>query len=207
MRINHRLLCLFTSVFLVAPASAEVIFSFENQGIVLPAASCPPPPALPLGCDLTALGTATSTSDPTLAPWDFLSVFQIGAPLSMTTFATAGTFSFDDTSAANNDFFGFLTGVFDAATFQATISYTVTGGTGLFSSGHGLGNWICIDLSVPERAADLCRTGSIPHSGARLDRVARTGSARAGTHTSGEALISRWEESNAPNASARSAFG
>lgn len=139
MRINRRLLCLVTSVFLVAPASAEVTFSYVNQGIVLPAASCPPPPALPLGCDLTAIGTATSTSDPTLGPWDFLSVFQLGAPLSMTTFATAGTFSFDDTSAANNDFFGFRTGVFDAATFQATISYTVTGGTGLFSSGHGFG--------------------------------------------------------------------
>jgi hypothetical protein len=40
MRINRRLLCLVTSVFLVAPASAEVIFSYENQGIVLPAASC-----------------------------------------------------------------------------------------------------------------------------------------------------------------------
>jgi len=139
MRINRRLLCLVTSVFLVGPASAEVTFSYGNQGIVLPAASCPPPPALPLGCDLTALGIATSTSDPTLGPWDFVSVFQIGAPLSMTTFATAGTFSFDDTSAANNDFFGIFTGVFDAATFQATNSSTVTGGTGLFSSGHGFG--------------------------------------------------------------------
>ena len=139
MRINRRLLCLVTSVFLVAPASADVIFSYESQGIVLPAASCPPPPALPLGCDLTALGTATSTSDPTLGPWDFLSVFQVGAPLSMTTFAMAGTFSFDDASAANNDFFGFVTGVFDAATFQAALSSTVTGGTGLFSSGHGSG--------------------------------------------------------------------
>jgi PEP-CTERM motif len=139
MRINRRLLCLVTSLFLVAPSSAEVIFSLENHGVVLPAASCPPPPALPLGCDLTALGTATSTSDPTLGPWDFLSVFQVGAPLSMTTFATAGTFSFNDTSAANNDFFGIFTGVFDAATFQATNSSTVTGGTGLFSSGHGFG--------------------------------------------------------------------
>jgi len=139
MRLSRRLLCLVTSVFLIAPASAAVTFSYENQGSVLSAANCPPPPALPLGCDLTALGTAVSTSDPTLGPWDFTSVFQIGAPLSMTTFETAGTFSFEDSTLANNDFFGIFTGVFDAATFQATNSSTVTGGTGLFSSGHGFG--------------------------------------------------------------------
>ena len=38
MRINRRLLCLVTCVFLVTPASAAVIISYENQGIVLSAA-------------------------------------------------------------------------------------------------------------------------------------------------------------------------
>lgn len=139
MTITQRVVCFVISLLVVPPASAAIEFSFDNAGLALPSMSCPPPPALPVGCDITAIGVATNTSTGSPGPWDFFSLFQIGAPLSMTTFATAGAFSFDDTSAANDDFFGTFTGVLDVTTFMSTISYTITGGSGLFSSAKGLG--------------------------------------------------------------------
>jgi hypothetical protein len=124
---------------LAAPAARAAVFSFDNVGVALPGATCPPPPALPVNCNITALGTATVTAGDVFGPWSFTSVFSLGTPLSPTTFATTGTFSFDDTSAANNDFFGSITGVFDVTNFSSAINYVITGGLGTFLNAKGFG--------------------------------------------------------------------
>ena len=120
------------------PASAA-IFSYDNSGVALPSAACPPPPALPLGCDVTALGNAVVTAGDAYGPWNFLSVFQIGAPLSATTFAVTGTFAFDDPSPANDDFFGTVNGIIDVVTFSTAMNSVVTGGLGAFLNASGWG--------------------------------------------------------------------
>ena len=109
-------------------------FTFLNAGVALPAIPpapnpCPPPPALPLNCDITAIGQAQTISGDMFSPWQFLSVFQISGA-----FAITGTFLFDDPSAANNDFFGTITGIFDPTTFSSMIDSIVTGGTGMFAN-------------------------------------------------------------------------
>lgn len=128
------------SLLLSGAAHAAVSFTFVNEGVALPAIPpaqnpCPPPPALPLSCDITALGQAQTTSGDMFSPWQFLSVFQISD-----VFAITGTFSFDDPSPANNDFFGTITGLFDATTFSSMIDYVVTGGSGVFASARGYGS-------------------------------------------------------------------
>lgn len=132
---------LATAAVLAQPADAAV-FSFDNTGVTLPSAACPAPPALPLGCDITALGGAFVTSGDVFGPWNFASVFSIGAPLSATTFAMSGNFLFDDTSAANNDFFGTLSGIFDVTTFSTAIDYLITGGLGEFLNATGFGSGV-----------------------------------------------------------------
>jgi hypothetical protein len=127
---------------LSASASAATSFTFVNEGVALPAIppaanACPPPPALPLNCDITALGKAETVSGDMFSPWSFTSVFQIG-----NAFAVTGTFLFDDPSPANNDFFGTITGLFNPNTFSSVIDYVVTGGSGAFASGRGLGSGV-----------------------------------------------------------------
>jgi hypothetical protein len=140
-------LAALTAGLSLQPAGAA-IFTFDNSGLALPGASCPPPPALPFNCAITALGTATVTSGDMFGPWSFTSVFTIGAPLSATTFATTGTFLFDDKSAANNDFFGTLTGIFDLVTFSNNLQYLITGGTGTFLNARGGGSSLTF-VTVP----------------------------------------------------------
>jgi hypothetical protein len=128
------------SLLLSGAAHAAASFTFVNEGVALPAippapSPCPPPPALPLSCDITALGQAQTISGDMFSPWQFLSVFQISD-----VFAITGTFSFDDPSPANNDFFGTITGLFDATTFSSMIDYVVTGGSGVFASARGYGS-------------------------------------------------------------------
>jgi hypothetical protein len=125
-----------------ASAWAATSFTFVNEGVALPAVppasnACPPPPALPLNCDITALGKAETVSGDLFSPWNFSSVFQIG-----NAFAVSGTFLFDDPSPANNDFFGTITGLFNPNTFSSVIDYVVTGGSGVFASGRGLGSGV-----------------------------------------------------------------
>jgi hypothetical protein len=120
-------------------AHAAVSFTFVNAGVGLPAIPpapnpCPPPPALPLNCDITAMGQAQTVTGDMFSPWQFLSVFQISDA-----FAITGTFLFDDPSAANNDFFGTITGLFDPTTFSSMIDSIVTGGTGMFANATGWG--------------------------------------------------------------------
>jgi PEP-CTERM motif len=127
------------ALLLSGAVHAAVSFTFVNQGVALPAIPpapnpCPPPPALPLNCDITAIGQAQTVSGDMFPPWQFLSVFQISDA-----FAITGTFLFDDPSAANNDFFGTITGIFDPNTFSSMIDSIVTGGTGMFASASGWG--------------------------------------------------------------------
>jgi hypothetical protein len=123
------------------PAQAAVVFSFSTNGVVFPTdpVACPDPFA---GCELTAIGNATALAGnvaPLPGPWNFSATFSIVAPLSATTFRTTGSFSFDDPSGANNDLSGLLDGVLDATTFQNTMGYIVTGGSGLFAGLSGSG--------------------------------------------------------------------
>jgi hypothetical protein len=127
-------------LLLAGPASAAVSFTFVNEGVALPAMPpapnpCPPPPALPVSCDITALGQAQTIAGDMFSPWQFLSVFQISD-----VFAITGMFAFDDPSSANNDFFGTITGLFDPNTFSSMIDYVVTGGSGDFAGARGFGS-------------------------------------------------------------------
>jgi MprA protease rhombosortase-interaction domain-containing protein len=127
------------ALVLSGAAQAAVSFTLVNEGVALPAMPpapnpCPPPPALPLNCDITAIGQAQTVSGDMFSPWQFLSAFQISDA-----FAITGTFLFDDPSAANNDFFGTITGIFDPNTFSSMIDSIVTGGTGMFAFASGWG--------------------------------------------------------------------
>jgi len=127
------------ALLLSGPAAAAVSFTVVNEGVALPAMPpapnpCPPPPALPISCDITALGQAQTIAGDMFSPWQFLSVFQISD-----VFAITGMFAFDDPSSANNDFFGTITGLFDPDTFSSMIDYVVTGGSGVFASARGFG--------------------------------------------------------------------
>jgi hypothetical protein len=140
LRYLRSVVLVAAAVGAAAPASAAVNFTFLNEGVALPAIPpapnpCPPPPALPLNCDITAMGEAQTVSGDMFSPWKFLSVFQISDA-----FAITGTLLFDDPSPANNDFFGTITGLFDANTFSSMIDYVVTGGSGAFTSARGYGS-------------------------------------------------------------------
>jgi hypothetical protein len=150
----------------VAPVSAAT-FSFDNAGVALPSVVCPPPPALPLNCDVTALGSAHVVTGDVFGPWLFGSVFQIGAPLSPTTFAVTGTFGFDDASATNNDFFGTLAGIFDVLTFSTAMDYIVTGGFGSFLGATGWGSGLVMITPQPDGPPTYVERGrfSIPEPG------------------------------------------
>ncbi|MGZ8254525.1 MAG: hypothetical protein ACXWVT_06715 [Burkholderiaceae bacterium] len=133
-------LAVFAST-LFAPLASALVISFTNVGTVLPSAGCPPPPALPLDCLITATGTVTDV-DGIYGPWQFQSDFttlSAGQP-SPTQFLVTGTFVWDDPSAANNDIAGTVAGIFDLSTFSTTFDYTITGGTGAFAGATGHGN-------------------------------------------------------------------
>jgi hypothetical protein len=123
------------------PARASLMFGFESQGTAAPTdPTCTDPFT---GCSLTALGTATATSgtiSPLPGPWNFSAVFALVEALSATTFRATGTFSFDDPSAANNDFSGVVDGIFDSVALTNTTTYRITAGSGLFAGGTGFGS-------------------------------------------------------------------
>jgi hypothetical protein len=126
-----------------APARASLMFAFETEGTTSPTnPACTDPFA---ACSFMATGAATATSgsiSPLPGPWTFTTVFALVEQLSPTTFRLAGTFSFDDPSAANNDFSGLVAGVFDAVTFTDNNMYRITAGSGLFAGGTGFGSSI-----------------------------------------------------------------
>lgn len=134
---------------------ADVILSITTTGSVTPSASCGPPPFF--DCVLTATGTGVDASG-ALGPWMFSSPFMLfsAKPVSATEFRNGGTFYYDDPTAANNDFFGTFTGVFDLATFSAVHTYVIAGGTGVFAGASGFGTSSLqvnpLDFTFVERA-------------------------------------------------------
>lgn len=138
--ITAAAIALLASTPFVPPAGAVVI-EFANTGFVTPSAACPPPPALPLDCALTATGDVVGV-DGVYGPWLFSSPFMAasaGQP-SPTQFLVSGTFLFDDPAPSNNDLFGTVAGIFDVVTFSTTFAYTVTGGSGAFAGASGTGS-------------------------------------------------------------------
>ena len=123
-----------------ADANAGTVIDFTAAGIVLPGADCPPPPAVPYDCTLTALGTYTDSGG-VLGPWSSTQVFSVFTvdPISSELLRNAGVWSLDDTSAANNDLFGTFTGFFNQTTFAATLNYVIVGGSGVFAGATGSG--------------------------------------------------------------------
>ena len=124
-------------------AHAAIVIDYTAAGAVLPGADCPPPPALPNDCTLTALATYTDASG-AFGPWASTSTFTVftADPIGPNVLRNAGTWYLDDTSPGNNDLFGTFTGFVDQVTFMATLNYVVNGGTGVFAGmpGVGLGN-------------------------------------------------------------------
>jgi hypothetical protein len=140
-----------------SPVNADIL-SITTTGFVTPSATCPPPPSPAFDCLLTASGTGIDALG-TFGPWTFSSPFMLFSanPVSATEFHNGGTFSYDDSSPSNNDFFGTFSGVFDLATFTAIHTYVVTGGTGEFAVGRGFGTGIVqvnpLDLTYVERVS------------------------------------------------------
>jgi hypothetical protein len=130
---------------LLAPLASAVVISFTNVGTVVPGAGCPPPPALPLDCLITATGNVTDV-DGIYGPWLFHSDFtthSAGQP-SPTQFLVTGTFLWDDPTPANNDIGGTVAGIFDLATFSTTFDYTITAGAGVFAGATGFGDSVVL---------------------------------------------------------------
>lgn len=132
----------FLSLALVAaltasPAGASIIFNYEQIGSTIPS-DCPSGfPAQPLCSIIDATGIANDVPNAIPGEW---SVTIHGQVLF---FAGAGTFSFDDVSAANNDFFGTWTNVLfppnASGVAHSTFEWTVSGGTGIFAGLSGFG--------------------------------------------------------------------
>ena len=132
----------FLSIALVAaliasPAAAGIIFNYEQIGSTVPS-DCPPGfPAQPLCSIIDATGIANDVSNVIPGEW---SVTLHGQVLF---FAGSGTFSFDDVSSANNDFFGTWTNVLfppnASGIAHSTFEWIVTGGTGIFAGLSGFG--------------------------------------------------------------------
>ena len=126
-------------VLLLATSPAFAItFSYTQFGSTIPS-DCPggiPPQPLCTVIDVT--GAANDLGDVIPGQWAVTMhgtvLFGVGS----------GTFLFDDTSAANNDFFGTWTNVLFPPDPVTGIAHTdfqwiVTGGTGIFAGGTGFG--------------------------------------------------------------------
>jgi len=131
---------IFALMLANAVPAAGTTISIGGTGSVTPDASCPAPPLPPFDCPLLATGTGVDASG-LYGPWSFSSPFTLFSadPVSPTMFRNGGTFYYNDLTAANNDFFGTFTGVFDLMTFSANHSYVITGGTGAFAGASGFG--------------------------------------------------------------------
>ena len=127
----------FAAALIASPATAGIVFNYEQIGSTVPS-DCPPGfPAQPLCSIIDATGIANDVPNGIPGEW---SVTLHGQVLF---FAGTGTFSFDDVSSADNDFFGTWTNVLFAPNASGiahtTFEWTVTGGTGIFTGLSGFG--------------------------------------------------------------------
>jgi len=133
-----RFLTIALAAALIAPpATAGIVFNYEQFGSTI-VTDCPPQfPAPPLCMMVDVTGIANDV--PNVIPGEWLVTIQ-GQVLF---FKGAGTFLFDDVSPGNNDFFGTFTNVVGppdpSGVSDNTLQWTVTGGTGIFAGGSGFG--------------------------------------------------------------------
>lgn len=122
----------------LATSASAITFEFETLGYAIPG-DCdltvfPPQPACVV---IDVSGTSMNLTSATPGPWTFSAHGQV-------LFGSgAGTFTFDDTSAANNDFFGTWTNTLSApnasGVAESDFVYTVLGGSGIFAGLTGAG--------------------------------------------------------------------
>ena len=132
----------FLSIALVAallasPATAGIVFNYQQIGSTIPSDCGPGFPAQPLCSIIDATGIANDV--PNVIPGEW----QVTLHGQVLFFAGSGTFSFDDMSSANNDVFGTWTNVLfppnASGLAHTTFEWTVTGGTGIFAGLSGFG--------------------------------------------------------------------
>ena len=138
MTTLHKFVCTAAILFMVGAVTITkadtVTFSVIHTGLSLPDASVPPPTIA-----FKANGTGTSI----FGNFSFLGIGTADPtkPNANGTFPGTGTFTF--TLANGNRFFGTLTNVFTPPDAQgnasASISYVITGGTGIFAAATGTG--------------------------------------------------------------------
>jgi len=125
------------AALIASPAAAGIVFNYEQIGSTIPSDCSPAFPAQPLCTIIDATGIANDV--PNVIPGEW-SVTLHGQVLF---FAGTGTFSFDDVSSANNDFFGTWTNVLfppnESGIAHSTFEWIVTGGTGIFAGLSGFG--------------------------------------------------------------------
>ena len=127
----------FAVALMTSPATAGIVFNYEQIGSTVPSDCSPAFPAPPLCNIIDATGIANDL--PNVIPGEWLVTLH-GQVLF---FAGTGTFSFDDVSSANNDFFGTWTNVLfppnASGIAHTTFEWNVTGGTGIFAGLSGFG--------------------------------------------------------------------
>lgn len=152
--------------------AADLQFIFTDAGGLtsVPVANCGP------SCRSFTAGGVADDSPASGIPgnWNTSFAFTItrdsGNPLQGD---LVGTFTFDDTSASNNDLSGTVSGI---ATLlpgsltlgQATLSYTVTGGAGIFAGATGKGaSQVFVDIPKTSLAeAGYFKVSLVPEPGA-----------------------------------------
>jgi hypothetical protein len=152
---------------LFATPAAAIVFDYEQVGGTI-ASDCPGGlPPQPLCVMIDATGVANDVPD--AIPGNWLTHIQ-GQVLF---FVGAGTFSFDDPSPANNDFFGTWTNVLFppdpvSGIAHTTFQWVVTGGTGIFAglTGAGASEGDVVALPLPTSACQ----GAQPGLGSYCDR-------------------------------------
>jgi hypothetical protein len=123
---------------LAALPAGAITFDYEQFGSTI-ATDCPGGvPPQPLCTMIDATGDANDVPDVIPGHW----VVHLQGQVLF--FMGAGTFSFDDPSPANNDFFGTWTNVLFppdpvSGIAHSTFQSVVTGGTGIFAGGVGTG--------------------------------------------------------------------
>jgi len=133
-----RILTIALAAALIAsPATAAIVFNYEQIGSTS-VTDCPPQfPAPPLCSIIDATGIANDVPDVIPSQWLVTLHGQV------LFFQGSGNFLFDDVSPSNNDFFGTWTNVLfppdPSGVAHSIFQWVVTGGSGIFAGESGFG--------------------------------------------------------------------